>query len=157
MNPHHVDEQEAWGTEACMRAARLERLADEKAESCDGGEHGCEFCPWRDPLNQPQRGDRLTLANGRRIEVEYTNMHHTVAPRLAYRYLDIRRGRSRWDCRLADWYAKVAGASVDQIGMRPGKWVRPGIEEAAGHREHVVAFDIANRKVERIESFGSQA
>lgn len=144
MNPHHIDAQEAWGEDACRRAARLDFLTNEQAETCDGGEHRCEFCPWRDPLQSPATGDRVTLANGRRIEVDYVNMHHTVHPMLRFNYLDIRRGRASWEIKLSDWYSKTEGATVDQVGRKPWGFDIKG----RGNRtaEQRIAFLTANRK-----------
>ena len=148
MSPDDVQKQEDWGNEACHRAATLFWLKPEQAESCDGGEHRCPYCPWRDPLQTPSDGDMFQLPNGKRIEIDFVNMAHVVEPELQYSFVDWMKwsgGRKSYMRKLSDWSKVSVGATVLRHGKKPSRLCVPGKEErqASAH----AAFETANRKL----------
>ena len=51
MSNDHIADQEDANTRACRSAALLAGKTAEQADNCDDGEHGCQYCPWRQPAD----------------------------------------------------------------------------------------------------------
>lgn len=108
--------------QACREAAAHNSLTESQADDCDEGEHGCPFCPWRNPLNKPADGDRFILQDGRLIEVVSVNMQHCESPRILYEFVNWTRhdgGRKSYTRKLSQWSGLVDGAKVSQVGRKP--------------------------------------
>lgn len=109
----------------CLAAASLNKLTSEQAKSCDDGEHGCPYCPWRDPMVTPANGDRFKLPNGKIIEVIVVNKHHTIAPEIEYSFPNWKRwdgGRKSYTRKLNDWHKVILGGNAIQRGKKPSKF-----------------------------------
>lgn len=148
-----VTDHEAVSEEACYRAAKLDGLAEEQADSCDGGEHRCGYCPWRNPYKDPAAHDRFILPNGREIEVAWINLRCVSGPIVQYRFLEWGRGsggRAAYERKLSDWPKVVAGARLIRQGKKPRS--RLGAKYDKQHKSRVLAFNTVNRRLGYIYS-----
>ncbi len=126
---------------ACAEAALQAHIND--PESCEEGERGCAFCPWRNPFKIPATGDRFMLANGREIAVTMVNHRHTISTEVEYEFTRWKKsqgGRASYRLWLKNWGRVVAGAQLLRIGPKPQGIDKPSYPERLRTPAHVVAM-----------------
>ena len=105
--------------EACFATSARYGVTRAQATNCGNRLIGCPDCPFRDPCRDPAVGDRLTLADGKQIEVVALFPRAVNGAQVEYKRIGWSRvsgGRARYSMLVSAWLERAKGAKVLRRG-----------------------------------------